>query len=229
MTRTLSLSLLSSLVCALVATACGNREPELVPLTESAVERTEAVEPEAPEPQAPADVGEAGPYGRAPNTDAERAAVERAMTASKTLGRSLKRRLTEALADGPEAAVEVCAVEAQRRTAAVRQVQRVKLGRSAVKLRNPVNRGPAWVQAWLAEHGDDAPADLTPVRTVEGGWARFAAPIPMEGLCTPCHGDPETIPEGVQRVLSERYPDDEAVGFAPGELRGVIWAEARVR
>jgi hypothetical protein len=40
--------------------------------------------------------------------------------------------------------------------------------------------------------------------------------------CLACHGDPEAIDPQVKRLLAERYPDDTAVGYKPGDLRGAV-------
>ena len=159
---------------------------------------------------------------------AEAEAIARAKRAAKQLGTTLKGRLGAAMEEGgPSAAIEVCANEAQGLTDVVVEDTGVRVGRSSLKLRNPDNAGPAWVRAWLEQQGDGAEG-VEPVARVEEGEARFVAPIAVEGLCVTCHGPRDALPEGVRDVLSERYPNDEAVGYAPGDLRGAIWATAPV-
>lgn len=183
----------------------------------------------SPTPEAPAPE-EASPVGEAPDTDAERQAVARAREAAQHLGRTLKSRLMGAMAEGPDAAIEVCAAEAQALTRDAAEAQNARVGRSSLKLRNPENRGPEWVTAWLEAHGERAAQGVTPVAGITGDppIARFVGPIPAEGPCLMCHGAPEGIPEEVRSVLSERYPDDAAIGYAAGDLRGAIWAEVPV-
>lgn len=160
---------------------------------------------------------------------AEAEAIGRAKRAAKQLGTTLKRRLGEAMEQGgPSEAIEVCATEALELTDGVSEETGLRVGRSSLKLRNPDNAGPAWVRAWLEEQGDAAEG-VEPVARVEDGEARFVAPIAVEALCVTCHGAPDAIPQGVREVLSERYPNDEAVGYAPGDLRGAIWATAPVQ
>ena len=36
----------------------------------------------------------------------------------------------------------------------------------------------------------------------------------------------EGIDEGVMAAISEVYPDDQALGFVEGDLRGWFWVEA---
>jgi hypothetical protein len=46
---------------------------------------------------------------------------------------------------------------------------------------------------------------------------RMAMPI-----CLSCHGTPNVIPQDVQQILKEKYPNDLAVGYALGDMRG-LW------
>lgn len=46
---------------------------------------------------------------------------------------------------------------------------------------------------------------------------RMAMPI-----CLTCHGTPNDIPQEVQQVLKEKYPNDLAVGYALADMRG-LW------
>lgn len=148
----------------------------------------------------------------------------------------LKTRLTDAMSTGgPAAAIEVCATEAQRITSAVPEIaaagMEAKVGRSSLKLRNPANRAPDWVQRWLDVQGE-RPAEgvkgASAVVTLGGKRiARVLRPIPIQGMCLTCHGPTLMIPADVQAVLKSRYPDDQATGYALGALRGVAWAEVR--
>ncbi len=146
----------------------------------------------------------------------------------------LKARLTDAMnGGGPAAAIEVCASDAQRITAAVPEIAAAgldaKVGRSSLRLRNPANRAPDWVQRWLDVQGE-RPAEgvkgASAVVTLGGKRiARVLRPIPIQGMCLTCHGPTLMIPPDVQAVLKERYPADQATGYALGALRGVAWAE----
>ena len=50
-------------------------------------------------------------------------------------------------------------------------------------------------------------------------------PIQLLTTCVLCHGTEADLAEGVQEALAVHYPDDEATGFAPGDLRGWFWME----
>ncbi len=197
--------------------ACEEREPAPPP---------EEVAP-APAPEEPA----APPsVGRAPASDAERRAVDGAREAAQHLGRTLRARLFAAMEEGPEAAARVCAEEAQALSAQAAEERGARAGRSSLRLRNEANAGPAWVRAWLREHGERPAEGVAPAVGVAGepAVARFVAPIAVEGPCVLCHGDPAGFPAEVRAILAERYPRDRATGYAPGDLRGALWAEVPV-
>jgi hypothetical protein len=42
-------------------------------------------------------------------------------------------------------------------------------------------------------------------------------------LCLTCHG--ENLSDSISSKLSELYPEDRAVGYRAGDLRGVFWVE----
>ena len=42
----------------------------------------------------------------------------------------------------------------------------------------------------------------------------------VEGVCLACHG--RVLSAEVAEALGARYPDDQAVGYRPGEVRGAI-------
>lgn len=164
-----------------------------------------------------------------PIAPAEPSAPDRARDAAQALGRALKTRLLAAMAEGPRAAVEACADEAQAITARVGEERGARVGRSSLRLRNPANAGPAWVTEWLEAQGERPAEGVTPVATVADGRARFVGPIAIEGPCLACHGPEEGIAPDVRALLDERYPEDRARGYALGDLRGAIWAEVDLR
>lgn len=167
----------------------------------------------------------AEPAAAGPEAPDEDPCVRRADAAARQLGKLLKTRLVAALGQGgPEAAVRVCAEEAQGIHRRVAEETGVRVGRTATKLRNPANaEAPGWVRAYLEQHADD-PMPTPTIREREGSQARVLVPLGAAGVCQTCHG--VAVAPAVRAVLAERYPDDQAVGFAPGSLRGVLWAEA---
>lgn len=54
--------------------------------------------------------------------------------------------------------------------------------------------------------------------------SRYAKPMKIIPACIGCHGDPSQVPEEVRRILKERYPSDQAMGYKPGDFRGIVSA-----
>ena len=146
----------------------------------------------------------------------EAAVTQRAQAALKPLKQDLRKALTDAMGRGPEAAVEVCAVEAP---AIARRAARdgVAVGRTALRLRNPQNAPPSWAAGALA--GLDGPR----VFDLGEGRAGYLEPIRLEALCTTCHGS--AVAPAILSRIAALYPADQATGFATGDLRGAFWAE----
>ena len=136
--------------------------------------------------------------------------------------KDLKQALKSGLAEGPAAAIQVCRVKAPGIADAL-SVEGVRMGRSSHKLRNPDNKAPDWVspimQAYLHEPSSREP------RVVElpGDRWGYVEPIMVQLLCLTCHGS--ALAPDIAAQISDLYPEDRAVGFEAGELRGVFWLE----
>jgi hypothetical protein len=160
---------------------------------------------------------------REPPPPSEAEVTQRARAAIGPFQSALKTELGKALAESPQAAIEVCA---KRAPELAREHSRdgVRVGRSAQRLRNPENAAPAWLAPVMddlakAPSGSEAHA----VVALPGGRQGYAEAIWIGPPCLVCHG--QTIAPEVEAKLRERYPKDEARGYAPGEFRGVFWAE----
>ena len=134
----------------------------------------------------------------------------------------LKQALTSGMQEGPAAAIEVCS-ELAPRIAASLSVDGVKMGRSSHKLRNPANAPEPWVRLIMMAYLEQ-PNEREPVAVrLENGHIGYVEPIILQPMCTTCHG--EMVAEPLARQIAELYPDDAAMGFSAGDLRGVFWAE----
>jgi hypothetical protein len=164
---------------------------------------------------------------------AEALAAERAESAGKALAGRLEERVLRALTEGgPVGAVDACHLEAPGLTAEVSRGRGVRAGRSSLRLRNPANAGPDWVQAWLTAQGERPAEGLAPVvqvaSTAEGKVSRRIQPIAIKPPCLLCHGEPAQVAPEVRAALRERYPQDQALGYRLGDLRGALWVEIPV-
>lgn len=53
-------------------------------------------------------------------------------------------------------------------------------------------------------------------------YLRFLKPILVQAECLNCHGSETDITPEVKRLVAEKYPDDKAVGYKIGDLRGAV-------
>ena len=155
-------------------------------------------------------------------TETQKAQQELILTATNALAAELMGELTAALDAGdPSAAIAVCRGKAPTVAAHVTEIYGVEIGRTSYRLRNPANEAPSWAEAYVA----DLVEDPTYVAGPEGELGALL-PIRLRAECQMCHGSAEEIDEEVMAALAENYPDDQAMGFVEGDLRGWFWVEA---
>lgn len=212
--------------------ACQPSQEASEAATDEAAESAGAETPAAPE-EAPADeVAEAPEEGsgalagwvhREAQTEAQVAMVAAGDARRTELARGLLGALTAASAGGDYAgAVEACQLRAPEITTSLQGAAgayHVRVGRTSERLRNPENTGPDWVQAAL-DTEDPLGTWLGPDDTVG-----LLSPIPTGALCLNCHGAADALAPGVAEAVAARYPDDQATGFAEGDVRGWFWVE----
>jgi hypothetical protein len=101
------------------------------------------------------------------------------------------------------------------------------LGRTSPRLRNPGNAPPAWARPYVDAVPEGAPASKYAPMVVDlGETVGVLRPIATQALCLRCHGAPDSLSTDLAQVLRASYPQDRAVGFREGDVRGFIWAEA---
>lgn len=134
----------------------------------------------------------------------------------------LMHALQGGMAEGVVNAIDVCRLQAPAIAEAVTP-EGLALGRTSHRVRNPENAPNAWQQHWIDYYlGSD---DRQPqVMALDGGEVAYVEPIMTAPMCGACHGS--DLSSDVQAALAEHYPDDEATGFAAGELRGIFWLTA---
>lgn len=149
--------------------------------------------------------------------------------AADALGKGLMTALLGQLASaGPEGALGFCADSAQLLTARY-QAEGLDVHRTSLKVRNPAN-APDSVEVrvldFLADLHESGvlPPEYVEVRRLATGTRelRYFRPITVAAGCVTCHGPSDDIAPAITSVLAERYPEDAAVGYAEGDLRGVI-------
>ena len=135
-------------------------------------------------------------------------------------GKTLMGQLQSAMGGGIEEAVRYCNVNAYPLTDSISDKFNVSITRVAEKNRNPENR--------LRE--EDVPVferyksnkDLGSLVETHGDNIYFYKPINLRGFCVSCHGNVESnIGEENYALIKKLYPNDKAINFSSGELRGM--------
>jgi len=126
-------------------------------------------------------------------------------------------------AQGAPKAVEACQLMAPQ-IADRHSHTEWQIGRTSLKLRNPNNAPDAWEQKVLQhfqqEIAQGKPAKELSFGEVVGADYRYMQAIVVGEPCLACHG--EKIDPQVRATLQEHYPQDRAVGYRVGDLRGAF-------
>ncbi len=158
---------------------------------------------------------------------AERAAKSRA--AVKTFAKRLKGELVAAIkSGGPVAAIGVCNSAAPAIAHETSEATGWRVGRTALKLRNPANAPDDWerkvlerFEAEIARGTDPKTLEHYEVATLDGKRVfRYMKAIPVAKPCLTCHGA-KLEPKLAARIKA-LYPEDQATGFSLGQLRGAF-------
>lgn len=156
--------------------------------------------------------------------------IARARGAVKQLSETLKGKLMAAMSEGgPVAAIPVCQIAAPGVAQDVGAANALGIRRTSLKVRNPANAPEDWERAVLEDFAAKmaAGADPATLEAISTGTAdgtpelRYMKAIPMaEAPCAACHGG--AIAPAVLEAIAKLYPEDQATGFKPGELRGAF-------
>ena len=139
--------------------------------------------------------------------------------------------LTDAIAKSSAAdAVTVCQDTAPKMAKAASEQSGWQVRRVSLRNRNPKAVPDAWERETLEDFdrraaAGEAPASLerTTVQTVDGKpLQRYMRALPTQGLCLSCHGPADQLAPGVAERLKALYPDDRAVGYSLGQIRGAM-------
>jgi len=143
---------------------------------------------------------------------------------------NLKGELQSAMREGgPVEAISVCKERAPAIARSLSESTGWEVGRTSRKLRNPeLNAPDAWEEQVLLEFeerkvaGEDVRTmAYAEVLDAAGGTRyRFMKAIPTGELCLVCHG--ATIDSEIAAALDAAYPQDQARGFALGDIRGAF-------
>lgn len=161
--------------------------------------------------------------------DAERA-LAAGRRAAAGLSQQLQKKLMAAISEGPARAIDVCSQEALATAESLSTELGVEIRRVSKRYRNPADR-PDPLEASILEVFAARPDLADTLVALTGGEDTASArtgflymkPIRLSHpRCLRCHGAPEEMDAQVKLVLARLYPEDKAVGFALGDLRGAF-------
>lgn len=159
--------------------------------------------------------------------------IEQQLVASRDVTQQLASKLKSKLKSslqtgGPIEAVTVCNLDAKNIASEVSKDIGWQVGRTSLKTRNPSNAPDNWEQDMLHyfEQQKQSGADISNLEAYEitedenGKWFRYMKAIPTAEVCLVCHG--EALAPPVQEKLLALYPDDKAIGYKVGDIRGAF-------
>lgn len=149
---------------------------------------------------------------------------EIAQTTAKKLGSNLMQHMK---VGGPKQAIPFCNSAANPLTEEIAKKYNVSIKRTSHKIRNDDNKPNKVEETILKQYlvSTSNNEELKPIVSKDKtGKIHFYAPIKLEAKCLACHG---TIGKEVtiktDSILKAIYPNDKAIGFNVGDLRG-MWS-----
>jgi hypothetical protein len=132
---------------------------------------------------------------------------------------------------GPESAIKVCKEIAPAMAGEASRKNGVRMTRVSLKVRNPLlGTADAWEQKVLQDFEarlakGEKPDNMEFVEVVNepaGKSFRYMKAIALQPGCVACHGTADQISANVRTRLNEDYPNDQAIGYTAGQIRGAV-------
>ena len=149
---------------------------------------------------------------------------------SQATFKALSEKLTEQMKlGGPAQAIPFCNVEAMPLTLQLSEQYDVTIKRTSDKWRNTSNQ-PSERELEIINNYHkliSEKKEITPIVEVDNNNNKhYYAPILLKANCLACHGKvDEFVPVKTDSIIKSLYPNDKAVGYNEGDLRG-IWSIA---
>lgn len=158
----------------------------------------------------------------------QRLYLEKGHKISEDSFNALRLNLMQAMgANGISGAAEFCNIEAYPITDSLSEAFDAQIRRTTLKWRNPKNQ-PTEKEREILEFFESVhnagtqPKDSLIKLNDDEIW--YVRPIFVQGICQNCHGSlGSTLAENNYEVIKKLYPEDAAVGYKSGDLRG-MWS-----
>jgi len=129
---------------------------------------------------------------------------------------------------GPVGATNFCSQKAKSITEDVNKKLKngVSIKRISLKPRNPKNMANENEKAILTtlealqENNVVLPKML--VQKLDDKHIRVYKPITLKPMCVICHGSEDKLDKKAYEAIKEKYPNDKAIGYKVGDLRGAF-------
>ena len=156
--------------------------------------------------------------------------IEMRDAASEFMGRLKSILINQIKSEGVLSAVAVCSDTALALTNDFGLMKGVYIKRVSFKNRNK-NNVPDGFEAKVLKGFEQMKTEgkLTTntehfeiIKENDHEYLRYMKPIKIGAACLKCHGNEEKIATEVKDLIAKRYPDDKAVGYKNGDLRGAV-------
>ena len=155
-----------------------------------------------------------------------RVVIHRADMAIIAIQTAVLRELSQKVPrDGPAIAVRSCHLWSLAEAMRLQRQEGIRAGRTSDRLRNPANAPRAWAASIVDRYAGHRRADVEGFVAELDGRVGVMRPIHLLASCETCHGPVEALDRDVRAQLKEWYPNDRAVGYRKGDLRGWFWVE----
>jgi len=161
-------------------------------------------------------------------TDTEKRVAE-SRAAIKAFATQLKGELQAAMkSGGPINAIDVCNKSAPAIAANISKEMNLHIARTSLKPRNSANKPDVWekdvLDSFEVRKAEGEPVDtleFSEIEEIDGKLVfRYMKAIPTGEVCLKCHGT-DVDPKVITKIHS-LYPDDQALGFKKGDIRGAF-------
>jgi hypothetical protein len=153
--------------------------------------------------------------------------VERGKEIALATFEALSKELSEALKEGGvQKAIPYCSVNALPIADSLSKKYGVSIKRVTDRVRNPADSLDGIEKPVFAAYKAEVVSggELKPRVVSDGDGTWFFAPIYINPFCTQCHGEVgKDLSEDDYALITSLYPADEAIGYKPGDLRG-MWS-----
>lgn len=144
-----------------------------------------------------------------------------ALQTKAVLGKNLMAALNTG---GPVHAIDFCNTRAIPLTDSSGRAMNVQILRVSDRPRNPANAADSMQRIQLAELQSDMEQGITDVHRLveEESFVTGYYPIITNAMCLQCHGEKENqVQPATLSALEALYPEDQAIGYANSQLRGM--------